>query len=206
VFGDVTVEDWAPSDTDMDTPPWVQFARARQALEANDPDSAIELWSRIAATQDLESRQVLQAWTFLRQAGHPPTEGEAKTVLGVVVEMPAGQGHDLIAAYADGSARYLNHAGGVAVLDEGTHGSARAEVDAWLEIARSMVQSLGPWDQRQLPALPLGDLRVMILTPSGPHFGQGPRDQLMADPMAALFVQAAATLLQVLTEMAGLQP
>jgi len=42
----------------------------------------------------------------------------------------------------------------------------------------------------------------MMLTPSGPHFGQGPADALGADPMVGRFVAAAAALLKTVVKLA----
>ncbi len=65
----------------------------------------------------LESRHYLQAWHFLRAAGIQPPEQWAQFVLGVVVEVGMPGGADLVAAYADGSARFYSHAGGGVVWD-----------------------------------------------------------------------------------------
>lgn len=69
-------------------------------------ETAIAIWSDIAASPGLESRHYLQAWTFLRQAGHPPPTDGAKRALGVVAEMPVQNAHDVLAAYQDGSCRF----------------------------------------------------------------------------------------------------
>jgi hypothetical protein len=44
-------------------------------------------------------------------------------------------------------------------------------------------------------------MRIMVLAPSGPHFGQGPQQQMMADPMAVRFVQAATAVLQIVLNL-----
>ena len=53
-----------------------------------------------------------------RDHGIVPDAAIASEVLGVVVEVPIERSHDALAAYADGSVRYLNHAGGASVVDE----------------------------------------------------------------------------------------
>jgi hypothetical protein len=90
------------------------FNAARAELAAEHRDEPIRLWLHIAARTDIEARHVLQAWTFLRQAGVAPDPEHAKDVLGVVVSVPVRDGHDVLAAYRDGS--QLAAARGVALV------------------------------------------------------------------------------------------
>ena len=107
LFGNVPVEAW-PSDDDATAEPWASFVRARRHLAAGDADLAIREWAPIATFDLWEPRHRLQAWTFLRSAGIQPDEGIARSVLGVVAEVSVGDGHDALAAYADGSIRSRN--------------------------------------------------------------------------------------------------
>ena len=116
LFGNVPVEAW-PSDDDATAEPWASFVRARRHLAAGDADLAIREWAPIATFDLWEPRHRLQAWTFLRSAGIQPDEGIARSVLGVVAEVSVGDGHDALAAYADGSIRFLHHEGGVFAID-----------------------------------------------------------------------------------------
>ena len=72
------------------------------------------------------------------------------------------------------------------------------------ELARGQVIAniIGPWDQPSLPPLPAGHVRVMVLTPSGAHFGQGPAAALSADLVAGPFLTAAASLIQLIVSRA----
>jgi hypothetical protein len=145
LFGDVPVEQWGVGAGEAD--PWDQFAAARKAINSSDIEAAVAIWSGIAASHGLESRQYLQAWTFLRQAGHSPSVGEAKRALGVVAEMPVKDSHDVLAAYEDGSCRYLNYSGKVAVVDDRSIEGLQLAVRKWLDIAAFLVQAIGPWDR-----------------------------------------------------------
>ncbi len=197
--GDVPVGQWGVDAGQAD--PWDQFAAARKAVDSSDMEAAVAIWSDIVASDGLESRQYLQAWTFLRQAGHSPPADEAKRALGVVTEMPVKDSHDILAAYEDGSCRYLNHSGKAAVIDDRSIEELQLAVRKWLDVGASLVQAIGPWDRPELPSVPAGHMRIMVLTPSGPHFGQGPQQQMMADPMAASFVQAATSLLEIVVSL-----
>ena len=76
----------------------------------------------------------------------------------------------------------------------------------WLSRVRGFAQAIadvtGTWDQPALPPVPVGHARVMVLTPGGPHFGQGPAAALLADPMAGRFLAAATSLLQLIVARA----
>jgi hypothetical protein len=165
----------------------------------------VAIWREIADGHDLESRHILQAWTFLRGAAVMPEAATAKVALGVVVMVSVGGAHDTLASYRDGSVRYLNHAGGVAVIDSPTPviAAATAELNA---AGQELADLIGPWDEPTLPPVPAGATRLVVLTPSGPHFGQASFDQLLADPMARPVLDSAVSLLQLVVEQTTSTP
>ncbi|HEV2891400.1 MAG TPA: hypothetical protein VGX28_13590 [Frankiaceae bacterium] len=190
LYGDVPMADWPPGGTAADAEPWGAFVRAREAYAAGRRDEAVRDWLGIARTPGAESRCVLQAWTFLRAAGVDPAPDEATVVHGVVLEVPVDGGNDVLAAYRDGSARYLNHSGRAAVVEE--QWQETFEV-VWA--AAPLGERIGLWDAPELPPLGEGEARMLLLTPGGFRFGQGLRDPLFADPTAAPVVTAALRLL-----------
>lgn len=199
LYGDVPVAQWGVGAGEGD--PWDRFGAARDAVGSADADTAVAIWSGIAASPGLESRHYLQAWTFLRRSGRQPAASEAKRALGVVAEMPVNDGHDVLAAYEDGSCRYLNHSGGAAIVEDRSIEGVQLAVRAWLDVGRSLAAVIGPWEPPELPALPPGHMRITVLTPSGPHFGQGPQQQMMVNPNASNFVRAATALLQLVVNL-----
>jgi hypothetical protein len=192
IFGDRPLDEWPASAIDGE--PWSSFLRARAAVEAGDVDGAIAIWRAIADTPDIESRQTIQAWRFLREAAIIPPADLAKRVYGAVAEVAVPDGHDLLAAYADGGVRYLNVSGSAVVIEEPIPDVDRARDDLLL-VAQTIADAIGPWEEPELPPLPPGHTRITMLTPSGPHLGQGPDDVLRADPVADGFLTAATTLL-----------
>src|SRR5262245_38916152 len=62
---------------------------------------------RTLAETTRESRIRLWAWTALRGLGAAPAPEVATTVEGVVAEVDGGHGVETLAAYRDGTARYL---------------------------------------------------------------------------------------------------
>ncbi len=193
VFGDVAMDEWPPSGTNTVGEPWITFVRAREALRGGAEHEAASLWRQIASMSDIESRHTLQAWHFLRSVGVLPLQGFAKRVYGAVAEVSVPSGHDLLAVYADGSVRYLNSGGAAVIIDEHI-ASVEAPAAELLRIGQSIVNAIGPWDQ-PLPPLPAGYSRLTLLTPIGPHFGQGPDAALRADPAGAAFFDAATSTL-----------
>jgi hypothetical protein len=201
LFGDAPIDAWPPAGPGpSDGEPWVSFVEARGALERGDRDAAIARWRAIAAQTDLESRHVAQAWHFLRIHAVQPEGGESTRVLGAVAEVALGEGHDVLAAYADGTVRYLNVGGGASVIDTEVP-SVAAAVGPWLEAAEVIVAAIGPWTEPERPPLPAGHTRVTVLTPSGPFLGQGPDEALRADPMAAAFLAAATAVLVAVVDL-----
>jgi len=192
LFGDLDMDAW-PAGDEADGEPWSSFVRARAALRAGSTSDAESEWRRIAATPDLESRHVLQAWRFLRSIGIAPPPDIAKQVLGAVAEVAVPDGHDALAAYRDGSVRYLNFSGAAVVVDQ-HFSTVDAPAADLLKAAGAIAGATGPWEG-PLPELPAGSSRLTALTPLGPHFGQGPDEVLRAEPMAAAFFDAATNLL-----------
>jgi len=195
LFGDAALEAWPPRD--MDEGPFGEFTRARALLRSRDLAGATECWRRIAATPDLESRHYLQAWTFLRAHGQPPPAADAKRVLGIVVEVAMPEGLDLLAAYHDHSARYLNYSG-AGVVWEHPDTSLDPQIDIVLNHAAAVAARIGPWTGDRPPPPAPNHVRLNLLTPSGLHFGEAPVDVMSRDPLGGALFAASAALMQAL--------
>jgi hypothetical protein len=174
------------------------FTEARAHLAVRAIDDAKRCW-RDAAHPGLEPRHYLQAWTFLREHGERPSPDVAKQVLGIVVEVGLPAGLDLLAVYADRSARYYNHAGGGVVLER-ADGSLAELFDALLAAAADVVARIGPWDEARPWPPPRSHTRLSFLTPSGLHFGEGPSDVLQGDPLAGPVLRGATAVMTELAE------
>jgi hypothetical protein len=120
----------------------------------------------------LESRQYLQAWHVLREQGVRPPAETAKHVYGAVVEVALPDGLDVLAAYADGSARYLNWSG-AAIVWEAPDPRFQPHIEAVLRAGAAIAQRIGPWEDPRRGPPPTGHIRLNLLTPSGLHFGEG---------------------------------
>lgn len=148
----------------------------------------------VAADDEAESRVRVVAFRRLKAEGKRP-RGEAP-LLGVVVEIALDEGLDTLAVYADGRIRYINHAGGMSMVEDGT--PLRAQVDGLLLASQSVVGKIGPWQGDRLPPPPTGQARLTFLVGGDIYFGQAPFEALASDPMAGPVLNTATALLSAL--------
>lgn len=168
-------------------PPW-------STLFADSPDHAAI--SRIAGHKAQESRVRMLAFNLMRTAKlHVP----AKLHLGTIIEVGLPDGLDTLAVFADGSARYINHTGKVAVV-EGASEVFKTEIESVLKASTPIVSAIGPWDKARLPSPAKGNIRMTFLVSDGLYFGEGPMSAMQQDRMAAPLIDAATKLLVKLVE------
>lgn len=202
MFGDQPMDQWPRAD-DARGALWEAFKAARACAAGGDMAGAIDVWRRIAGMQGIESRHTLQAWAFLRAHGEAPPPDEARRVLGVVLEMPMSDtGFDLLAAYADCTARWVKYTG-LAVLWDAPEPATDGPLRALLAAAQRTVERIGPWEGARPGLPPSGHARLNILTPSGLHFGQGPVGVLARDPLGGEIIARGTDLLQAMIARGG---
>lgn len=197
LFGDLPLNQWPVRSNASNEFPWGAFLSARLRRDSGAEAEAVSEWRSIIAHPGLESRHYLQAWHFLRQHGQQPGPDIAKQVLGVVIEVAMAEGLDLLAAYADCSARYYNYSG-AGVVWEHPDTSLNAAIGQLLVAGSQVVARIGPWDDNRPDVPPIGHARMSFLTPSGLHFGQGPMDLLACDPIGGHVIQLGTKLMQML--------
>jgi len=162
-----------------------------------EPDAGVPALTKLAGDDTAESRIRALAFRSLRELGATP---EPLPLLGVIVEVGLDEGLDTLAAYADGRARYINHAAGVSVVEGG--GPIAAHVEAVIEAARPVAAAIGPWTDERRPPPGAGMLRLSFLVGDELRFGEGRLDLMAGDPMAGPVFAAATRLLVRLTELA----
>jgi hypothetical protein len=199
LFGDVPLRAWCGGGEEAE--PWLSFVRARALLERNDVQGAAGALREIVAMPGLGSRHYLQAWHVLRTLGIAPEEEGARQVLGVVVEVAMPRGLDLLAAYADLSARYYNFSG-AGIVWEHPDDSLDPQIHAVLDAAGPIAAAIGPWEGDRPEPPPAGQMRINILTPAGLMFGQAPMNALATDRVAGTMVNVATTLMKDLVDRA----
>jgi hypothetical protein len=197
LFGDMPLEQWPREDSVSKDFPWSAFASARSHLAAGNQEAAIDCWRQVTQQPDLEPRQHLQAWHFLRQHGQQASPEIAKQVMGVIIEVGMPGGLDIIAAYKDGSARYYNFSGAV-VIWEHPDTSLDPSINPLFEVGNQVVNHIGVWNQPRPPAPSKDHARISFLTPGGLHFGQGPFTALSKDTFGGPMLKLASGLMRAL--------
>ncbi|HPF99492.1 MAG TPA: hypothetical protein PLE77_05455 [Kiritimatiellia bacterium] len=200
LFGDLPFSEWPNASVQTTNEPWTSFAAARACLKSGDKFRTIQLLQQILGMPALESRHYLQAWHFLRELGLQPGPKVAKYVYGVMVEVSLEQGLDIVAAYADHSARYFNYSGAAVIWEAPDH-TLDAQIDELLGTAKDIVDQIGPWGKARPPAPARGHARINILTPSGLHFGEGPFNKLAADGLGGPVIETSTHLMLSLMAM-----
>ena len=141
--------------------------KGQNGREWFDADSNPAEVRRIAEDQNEESRVRALAYNWLRAHHESVPPGK---VLGVIVELPVDEGLDVIAAYADGRVRYINHSGGMSLF-EGVPpqivAGAKVVLDS-AENAGGLFKAVG-----QDRAAPTRNVRIFVLTSDGLYIAQG---------------------------------
>jgi hypothetical protein len=102
--------------------PLQAFVDAANLVDKGMTEEAISVLHGILGIPNLETRVQLRVWSALRELGILPEPRDAREILGVVVEVPMQGAYDTLAAYQDGSARYLNFSGSAILWDRGAIG------------------------------------------------------------------------------------
>ncbi|KAA0233313.1 MAG: hypothetical protein JJLCMIEE_00411 [Acidimicrobiales bacterium] len=180
--------------------PWSGFTRAA-GLVGTDRDGAASALAEVAALPGAETRVALQAWRCLRDLGVEPPEAAGRVVRGVVVEVGLELGTDVVAAYEDHTARYLNQGGGGAFWERPTD-ALDSSIDAYLAAGQEVADATGPIEGSLPGPAASGMAAILLLTYRGIHLGSGPMDAIMGDELGGRVTGAAFPLMQALTEMA----
>jgi len=197
LFGDLPLSFWGAVRSGEI--PWTLFRKVKDLDEEGEDLSAIETLREIIALPGLESRQYLQAFYFLRRL-YAVAETDKK-LYGVVVEVAMEEGTDLLAVYADHSARYYNYTGSGVVWETGNV-VIEEKIDNILSLGKDIVRQIGPWTGER-PGVPRpGFARINFLTPAGLHFGEAEQTALFRDPLAGKIMHAMLDMMQTLTSMA----
>ena len=132
----------------------------------------------------------------MREAGEdvPP-----KQLLGTVVEVALPEGIDTLAAYTDGSVRYINHSGRMVIAESVP--SLAALVEALLSASQGVVDAIGPSDEPRRPPPGQGNIRLTFLVSDGLYFGEGPFEAMQKDSMGGGLIRAATQLLQAVVAL-----
>ena len=166
----------------------------RDILFAKEPD--IESLLEITNDPTLETRIKLLAHRILAENGYD--EG-SKELLGMIIEVGMDEGLDVLAAYKDGSARYINFSENIIFWDAATEKSDALIKNLFVS-GLEVVKNIGPWTDKRLAAPERGMVRLSFLVADGLYFGQGPFELLANDKMGGPVIAAATELMVFMTE------
>lgn len=150
---------------------------------------------KVSQDTDVESQIRLLAYHRLRNMDQPV---DAKELLGVIIE----NGLDTLAAYQDGTARYINQSGKLIVSDVRTDKSDKIISDIFKE-SQNVINRIGPYEGARPPAPGVGGCRLSFLVSGQLYFGQVPFEALRANPMTKPVVDATFELLQYLITLSS---
>jgi len=153
----------------------------------------------IADDKDEESRVRILAYNWLRENGHAVTPRE---LLGVIVEVPLDEGLDVLAAYADGSVRYINQTGRFAVF-EGVPGDIAARAQALVAAAAAACRQAGAAHARTAAPPVAGNIRLTYLVSDGLVAREGLFETMAQDKHAQWVIQSAQGLLELVVKQAA---
>jgi hypothetical protein len=139
---------------------------SKRAEEGKKTDAVSKLRS-VLQMQPLETRVELFVWSGLRELGEKPESKSGTEVPGV--------GYDTLAAYADGSARYLNYSGSGIFWDKPDE-IIKSLCKNFIE---STLPASGSAKPRNSASLPKTGTQVTLLTRSGNYVITAPPESVM---------------------------
>lgn len=152
---------------------------------------------RIVDDKGSDPRIKMLAYNRQLELGHTPGR---KELLGVIVEVGLDDGLDVLAAFVNGTARYINYTGKIIIWETPDDPQANAIIRQLFEHSIAIVQRIGPWDQARRPQPGKGMLRISFLVSDGLYFGEGPMNVLFNDAMAGPALASATKLMQFVTQ------
>lgn len=101
---------------------------------------------------------------------------------GVILEVGLDTGADVLAAFADGRARFLNNNGDISMW-EGGEGPTAALVVTLLGLAEPIGRNTAAQPAGRLPSPADGSIRISVFSAAGMHVEEGPMDALADHPV-----------------------
>ena len=148
--------------------------------------------------EDKNSDPRIRILAYNRQlaSGHKSTK---KEILAVIVEVGLENGLDVLAAFNNGKARYINQTGKILIWETTDETSNKLTNELFLK-SQDIVNKIGAWDKPRRPYPTKGNVRITFLVSDGLYFGEGPISVLFKDPLASPALLKATELMKYMTE------
>ena len=173
---------------------WMLLTKAAEHIQHGDVARGAELLLELAGNPTMETRVLLWSWAALRCLGFHPKSYEADDIQGVVMQVPLENGIDVLAAYIDGTARYVNQ-GGKAIIWEITDAAITAIIRKVLESCKDLPGVVAA-ASRNDPARDF--VRVTMLTFSGNRFAEVSMQYLDSSPIKQVLSIGAELLAKLI--------
>jgi hypothetical protein len=170
--------------------PWSSFIVSAARLKGG--LSAQRTLVHVADHPESETRVRLWAFTALRKTGYQPTALQGADVLGFVVEVPMDGSKDVLAAYQDGSIRFLGYANNTVIREP--MDDTKGMVEAVLSKAQPLLGV--PSAPRSSAPIPVDKVRLTALSAMGLHTIEVPWSELEPPGEYADLFTSAAKLLE----------
>jgi hypothetical protein len=172
LFADQSLEEVSkianPTNPPDSNDPFSLFVTSLAATRQGNTDQAKKDLQQVLAMPNVEARVRLWAWKALRDLGEKPPVEMADQIQGIVCELHNEAGVGTIAAYADGTARWLGAQNKVMVWDAvGTDAAIDRLIKELLEAAEPLIKGAPLSTVHKTPEPALDHFRVSILTFGG---------------------------------------
>ena len=152
---------------------------------------------RVADMQNVDSLITLWAWNVLQDWGQQPDDDLAQKVLGVVMEVGLDKGIDVMAAYNDGTSRYVSRTGSMIAWDD--HGDLNNDLARKIVAAAQTIVNQLPASTADA-ATTTGNVQFSVLTIGGIRGITAPMNELSraASPLSSLFNASKELLISLI--------
>ena len=158
-------------------------------LFAKNPD--IGKLKVIAGTSTIDSRHKVLAYNMLLSQGVVMNNKEP---LGVIVEVAQPAGLDVIAAYSDGTVRYINHTGKMTAWETRTDAVDQI-ISRLFADSVTVIDQIERLDLERKSFPQNGRIKLTFLVSDGMYFWEGHFDLMHKDSLAGPVIDGATNLL-----------
>lgn len=154
---------------------------------------------KITSDSGLESRIKILAYNKLLSSGFKPAK---KELLGIIIEVGLAQGLDVVAAYRDGTARYINYTERMIFWDSPVAESNNI-IDHLFNESEIVLKQIGPWNKARLKYPGEGMVRISFLVSDGLYFGQGASETFFNERLSRSIMKYGSVLMTFLINISN---
>jgi len=179
---------------------WILLSKAAEHMQQARVDRAAKVLLKVAGNPAMETRILLWSWTALRSLGFHPKSHEADDIKGVVIQVPMDSGADVLAAYADETARYVNHSGKIIVwelADTTITAIIRKLLESCEHLCGVVVDASANHSVKDM-------VRVTLLTFNGNRFAEASMQSLASNPINQVLAVGAELMTNLIKRSASM--